>query len=193
MARLCRGGYAHARAHAHTSEKLLVAYAGSELREQYLHSVRRRPSPRARSSIASAWARSWSGSPGRGYATDGVVATQMMRSYALDAAQALAAPGAGAEPIDLRTLVPLDGEIGESVGRTHHVVVAEEASPVGGWSAQLIATIAQERFESLDAPPRLVSGDPSLIPFAAALESAWPPGAPRVADAVLSTLGERLA
>jgi 2-oxoisovalerate dehydrogenase E1 component len=120
-----------------------------------------------------------------------LVATQMMRFHALAAADALAQRGVSAEVVDLRTLVPLDAEtVGRSVEETHHLVVVEEASPFGSWGGQLIATIAQERFESLDGPPALVSGDPAPIPFAAELEAAWLPSPQRIVSAVLATLGQ---
>src|SRR5690606_16706073 len=87
-----------------------------------------------------------------------VVATQAMLHQALAAADALAREEISAEVVDPRTLVPLDLEtIGESVDRTNRLVVAQEASPGGSWGATLIAALLQDRFESLDAPPRLLA------------------------------------
>jgi pyruvate dehydrogenase E1 component beta subunit len=121
-----------------------------------------------------------------------IVATQMMRHHALAAAEGLDGRGIGAEVIDLRTLAPMDtATVGDSVDRTHHLVIVQEASAFGSWGAQLLAAIVQERFESLDASPRLVSADPVPIPFAGELESAWLPDADAIASAVLSVLGER--
>jgi len=119
-----------------------------------------------------------------------IVGTQMMCVHALAAADRLEEDGVSAEVLDLRTLVPLDMEtVGESIDRTNHLVVVQEAAPFGGWGGQLIAQALQEHFEALDAPPRLVSGDPTPIPFAAELESAWLPGPERIAAAVRQVLG----
>jgi acetoin:2,6-dichlorophenolindophenol oxidoreductase subunit beta len=119
-----------------------------------------------------------------------VVATQMMRIHALQAADVLAQQDVSAEVIDLRTLVPLDGAtVGHSIDKTNHLVVVQEAAPFGSWGAQVIADVLQERFEALDAPPRLVSGDPAPIAFAADLEAAWIPSVDRIVDAAMGTMG----
>jgi pyruvate/2-oxoglutarate/acetoin dehydrogenase E1 component len=119
-----------------------------------------------------------------------VVATQMMRIHALQAADVLAQRDVSAEVIDLRTLVPLDAAtVGHSIDKTNHFVVVQEASPFGSWGAQLIADVLQERFEALDAPPKLVSGDPAPIAFAADLEAAWIPSVDRIVDAAMRTVG----
>jgi len=119
-----------------------------------------------------------------------IVATQMMRIHALQAADVLAQQDISAEVIDLRTLVPLDAAtVGHSIDKTNHLVVVQEASPFGSWGAQVIATVVQERFEALDAPPRLVSGDPAPIAFAADLEAAWIPSVDRIVDAAIGTVG----
>ena len=118
-----------------------------------------------------------------------VVATQAMLHQALTAADALAREGISAEVVDPRTLVPLDLEtIGESVDRTNRLVVVQEASPGGSWGATLIAALLQDRFESLDAPPRLLAADDTPVPYAGPLEDAWAPDAERIADAVRATV-----
>lgn len=75
---------------------------------------------------------------------------------------------------------------GRGRGGPRHLVVVQEASAFGSWGAQLIATLMQERFESLDDPPVLVSGDPAPIAFAGDLEAAWLPSPERIASAVLA-------
>ena len=69
--------------------------------------------------------------PGRGRRAGGdvtVVATQLMRQRALEAAGLLAEEGIEVELIDPRTLVPLDLEtIGASVEQTNRLVVVQEA------------------------------------------------------------------
>ena len=107
-----------------------------------------------------------------------IVATQLMLHRALEASDRLAAQGIAAEVIDPRTLVPLDfATIAASVERTSLLLVVQEASAAGSWGASLIARLVQERFDSLDAPPRLVAAPDTPVPYAASLERAWLPSA----------------
>jgi pyruvate dehydrogenase E1 component beta subunit len=118
-----------------------------------------------------------------------VVATQAMRHVALAAAGELAAEGIAAEVIDPRTLVPFDMDaVRASVERTARLVVVQEAPPPGSWGASLIARVAQEQFEMLDAPPLLVAADETPVPYSGPLEAAWMPDAARVRDAVRATV-----
>ena len=118
-----------------------------------------------------------------------VVATQLMRHRALEAAEALAGKGVAVELIDPRTLVPFDfATIAASVDRTNHLVVVQEAPAGGSWGATLISRIASERFEMLDAPPALVVPPDTPVPYAGALEAAWLPDAEKIATAVEASL-----
>jgi pyruvate/2-oxoglutarate/acetoin dehydrogenase E1 component len=118
-----------------------------------------------------------------------VVATQLMRHRAVEAAEQLAADGIEVEVIDPRTLVPLDlGTIAESVGRTHRLVCVQESSVFGSWAASVVAEVARHSFEYLDAPPTIVGGPDSPIPFAATLEVAWLPTTQRIAEGIRATL-----
>jgi pyruvate/2-oxoglutarate/acetoin dehydrogenase E1 component len=118
-----------------------------------------------------------------------VVATQLMRHRALEAAEMLAEEGVEVELIDPRTLVPLDLEtIGASVDRTNLLVVVQEAPPGGSWGASLISALLQDRFEMLDAPPLLIATDEIPIPYAGPLEAAYLPSADRIADGIRRTL-----
>jgi pyruvate/2-oxoglutarate/acetoin dehydrogenase E1 component len=118
-----------------------------------------------------------------------VVATQLMRHRALEAADALAADGVELELIDPRTLVPLDLDtIGASIDRTNLLVVVQEAPPGGSWGASLISALMQDRFEMLDAPPLLIGTDEIPVPYAGSLEAAYLPTAERIADGIRRTL-----
>jgi pyruvate dehydrogenase E1 component beta subunit len=118
-----------------------------------------------------------------------VVATQLMRHRALEAAESLAGKGVSVELIDPRTLVPFDfPTIADSVDRTNHLHVAQEAPAGGSWGATLISRIAAERFEMLDAPPTLVAPPDTPVPYAGALEDAWLPDAEKIAAAVEASL-----
>jgi pyruvate/2-oxoglutarate/acetoin dehydrogenase E1 component len=118
-----------------------------------------------------------------------VVATQLMRHRALEAAGILAEEGVEVELIDPRTLVPFDLEtIGASVDRTNLLVVVQEAPPGGSWGASLISALLQDRFEMLDAPPLLIATDEIPIPYAGPLEAAYLPSIERIADGIRRTL-----
>jgi acetoin:2,6-dichlorophenolindophenol oxidoreductase subunit beta len=114
-----------------------------------------------------------------------VVATQMMRIRAEEAASALAEEGIHLELIDPRTLFPLDMEtIIESVNRTSRLLVVQESPAPGSWGATVISNVINDAFDSLDAPPALISGDSTPVPYAAPLEQAWLPSTEGIIAAV---------
>jgi len=118
-----------------------------------------------------------------------VVASQLMRHRALQAAHELAAEGIDVELIDPRTLVPFDFDaVRRSVERTNRLVVVQEATLAGSWGATLAARVAIEAFESLDGPPAIVGGDDTPVPYSGVLEDAWLPDARRIAEAVRRTV-----
>ena len=104
------------------------------------------------------------------------------------AAERLAVEGISAEVIDLRTIVPLDVEtIVKSVLATGRCVVVHEAPLSAGFGAEIVATIQEEAFFSLDAPiARVASYDTPYPP--ASMEAAWLPTPDRVVKAVKKTL-----
>jgi acetoin:2,6-dichlorophenolindophenol oxidoreductase subunit beta len=118
-----------------------------------------------------------------------LVASQLMRHRALEAAELLAAEGVAAEVIDPRTMVPFDLDtVTASVAKTNRLICVQECSAGGSWGATLIAALVAEQFELLDAPPILVGGDETPIPYAGELEAAWLPSPERIADAARRTL-----
>ncbi|HEY5332334.1 MAG TPA: alpha-ketoacid dehydrogenase subunit beta [Solirubrobacterales bacterium] len=113
-----------------------------------------------------------------------IVATQLMRERALEAAEKLSAEGIEAEVIDPRTLVPFDFEtVLRSIEKTGNLVVVEEGPGSGGWGSTLVARMAAEAFELFDSPPRLLGTDDTPTPFAAELEEAWLPDVGEIAGA----------
>ncbi|GGB12792.1 pyruvate dehydrogenase complex E1 component subunit beta [Allosediminivita pacifica] len=94
-------------------------------------------------------------------------------SYALDAADRLAADGISAEVIDLRSLRPLDNEtVMASVRKTGRCVTVEEGFPAGSIGQQVATLLMQQAFDWLDAPVLTVTGKDVPLPYAAALERA---------------------
>jgi pyruvate dehydrogenase E1 component beta subunit len=118
-----------------------------------------------------------------------VVAAQLMRHRALEAAEQLAGEGIEVELIDPLSLIPLDlATIVASLERTNRLVVVQEASPNGSWGASLIASVCREQFELLDAPPELVACDETPVPYAGELEEAWMPSVADIEAAIRTTV-----
>lgn len=120
-----------------------------------------------------------------------VIAWSAQVEVAKAAAERLAGEhGISAEVLDLRTLVPLDVEaIVASVERTGRAVVLQEAPLSAGFAAEVVATIQEEVFYSLEAPVARVSGYDVPYPVGM-LEDRYVPDAERVVAAVRRTCGE---
>lgn len=118
-----------------------------------------------------------------------IVAWSKMVLTALEAAEELAKEGIEAEVVDPRTLVPLDKEcILNSVRKTEHVVVVQEAPRRGGIASDIASLIQEEAFDYLDAEIRIVGGRNTPIPFNINLERASIPQKEDVIAAVHKTL-----
>ncbi len=101
--------------------------------------------------------------PGR----DGTIVTySAMVHEALACAEELAAEGWNIEVIDLRSIKPLDTDtVLASVARTGRLLAVGEAWPWGGVTAEVIARVAQEGFELLDAPPMRLNAKDTPVPY----------------------------
>lgn len=110
-------------------------------------------------------------------------------SVCLKAANELVKEGVDAEVIDLRSLQPWDkATVLESLSRTHRAVVVHEAVQAFGVGAEIVATIADEGFDELDAPVLRVAAPFMPAPFASSLEKGYVVTVERVIDAVRKTL-----
>ena len=86
------------------------------------------------------------------------------------------------EIVDLRTIIPWDREaVLRSVEKTSKVVVLHEDTHTGGFGAEIVATIAEEAFEQLDAPVKRITAPDTPVPFAPPLEKWF---IPQVEDVV---------
>ena len=105
--------------------------------------------------------------------------------HVVEAAVRLA--GVDAEIIDIRTMVPLDTDtLCNSVCKTGRCVVVHEATGFGGFGAELVATIQEQCFWSLEAPIQRVAGWDT--PYPHAFEWEYFPGPARVAQALKSAM-----
>ncbi|WP_285138287.1 alpha-ketoacid dehydrogenase subunit beta [Microbacterium sp. lyk4-40-TSB-66] len=78
---------------------------------------------------------------------------------ALDAALAAEDEGLSLEVIDLRSLSPIDmNTVAASVRKTGRVVVTHEAAREAGLGAEIVASVTEQCFEYLEAPPQRVTG-----------------------------------
>jgi pyruvate dehydrogenase E1 component beta subunit len=118
-----------------------------------------------------------------------IVAWSGMVGRALSAAEKLAGQGIDAEVIDPRSLVPLDKQlILDSVRKTEHLVIVQEAVRRGGVASDIASIVQEEAFDYLDAPIEIVAGRNTPIPFNVQLEKAAVPQEPDIVAAVKKCL-----
>ncbi|MDR1873647.1 MAG: alpha-ketoacid dehydrogenase subunit beta [Synergistaceae bacterium] len=118
-----------------------------------------------------------------------IVSWSMMAHHAARAADKLAAEGISVELIDLRSISPWDKEaVLKSAAKTGRLCVAQEAVKQGGFGAEVVATVAEEGLEYLDAPVVRVGAPFTPVPFARPLEQAYRVTADTICDAVKKIL-----
>jgi pyruvate dehydrogenase E1 component beta subunit len=114
-----------------------------------------------------------------------IVALASTVPTALSAAEQLGEEDISVEVVDLRCLVPLDAKaVLESVERTSRLLIVEENPYQGGWGGTIASIVADEGFESLDAPIRRVASECVPLPFADVLEDEVIPTVNKVVEAV---------
>ncbi len=118
-----------------------------------------------------------------------IIAWSNMIPRSLAAAKKLEAEGISVEVLDPRTLVPLDKEaILESVKKTEHVIIVQEAIRRGGVASDISSIIQEEAFDYLNAPVNIVAGLNSPVPFNLNLEKNLVPLEDDIIAAVKETL-----
>ena len=105
-------------------------------------------------------------------------------------AESLEEDGVSVAVLDLRSIVPLDVEaLTQIVAHCGRAVVVQEAPETGGFASEIIATINDECFWSLEAPVARVSGFDVPYPVGM-LENLYVPDEARIRAAVLKTMEE---
>jgi len=118
-----------------------------------------------------------------------IVATGWMVARALAAAEQLAGEGVSAEVIDPRTLAPLDtATIVESVSRTGHLVLVDQATRHASASAVIAADVAEAGFGYLKAPVKQVTALDTPIPYSKPMEEHVLPDEAKIMAAVRQVL-----
>jgi pyruvate dehydrogenase E1 component beta subunit len=123
-----------------------------------------------------------------------IVAIGRMVSEAMSAAETLAAEDIECEVVDPRTVSPLDTRaICDSVRRNHHLVVVDEANRRCGFAGDIASVVAEQAFDALRGPVRLVTPPHAPTPFNPVLEDAYVPSAENIVAAVRDALGRPAA
>jgi pyruvate dehydrogenase E1 component beta subunit len=116
-----------------------------------------------------------------------IVSSSRMVLFCLNAAEKLAEEGIHAEVVDVRTLKPLDMEtLGDSVRKTHRLLIVSEGVRSGGFAAELMARAYEEVFDYLDAPIVRVTSEDVPVPYNEKLELAALPNEQKILAAAHS-------
>ena len=122
-----------------------------------------------------------------------MVATGVMVSRCLEAAETLAAQGVSASVVDVRTLTPFDAEtVLGAIDETGRALLVQEAPRHVGFMAEVAARVAEsESIYRLLAPVKRLCGLDTPIPYAPQLERSVVPQVDDVvaAAAALATVG----
>lgn len=95
-----------------------------------------------------------------------LIAWSAMVPVAAAAAQQAATEGIDVEVIDLRTIAPMDVDtLASSLKKTGHAVVVHEAPQTGGVGAEIVATLMEHAFLSLEAPIERVTAYDTPYPM----------------------------
>jgi pyruvate/2-oxoglutarate/acetoin dehydrogenase E1 component len=117
-----------------------------------------------------------------------IVAWSAMVQTSLAAAESLASKGIEAEVLDLRSLWPWDKPaVLASVERTGRLIIAHEAVRVGGFGAEIAATVAETLHKRLAAPVCRLGAPRAPIAYAPGLEDQV-----RVTSAMIVAAAEKL-
>jgi pyruvate dehydrogenase E1 component beta subunit len=120
-----------------------------------------------------------------------IVSWSAMFHTSMEAAEGLEAKGVDAEVIDLRTLWPWDKKtIFKSIRKTGHLVVAHEAVQVGGFGAEIVATVTENVFSDLKSAPLRIAAPRIPISYAPTMESEVRITADQIIEATLKRVGK---
>ena len=119
-----------------------------------------------------------------------VVATSLMVHKSLAAAETLA-DEVSVEIINPRTVVPFDMDcVKASVEKTGRLLVVQEACTRCGFGSEIVRRVAEECFDALKAPPRVLGGANLPMPFSHPLETACVPQEETIAAAIREVAGK---
>lgn len=118
-----------------------------------------------------------------------IVTYSAMVHECIAAAEELSGEGWQIEVVDLRSVKPLDTDtVIASVARTGRLLCVGEAWPWGGVTAEVVARVATEAYELLDAPPQRLNAKNTPVPYHPNLWTAHRPTARAVVAAARKLL-----
>jgi pyruvate dehydrogenase E1 component beta subunit len=119
-----------------------------------------------------------------------IVSLGRMVHFSLTAAETLAGDGIDVEVVDLRSISPMDEDaILTSVKKTHRLVVVDEDNPRCSLATDVVALVAGQAFDYLDAPCKMISAPHTPVPFSPTLEDVYIPSVDTIVSTV-KALGE---
>jgi pyruvate dehydrogenase E1 component beta subunit len=119
-----------------------------------------------------------------------IVTIGRMVHFSLEAAEKLADDGVNVEVVDLRSLSPMDEDaVLNSVKKTHRLVVVDEDNPRCSVAADVIAMVANQAFDYLDAPCKMITAPHTPVPFSPGLEDTYIPSVETIVSTVKSLTG----
>ena len=114
-----------------------------------------------------------------------IVTLGRMVHFCLEAAEKLAADGIDVEVVDLRSISPMDEDaVLTSVKKTHSLVVVDEDNPRCSLATDVVALVADQAFDYLDAPCKMITAPHTPVPFSPTLEDVYIPSV----DTIVSTV-----
>ncbi|MDD5018220.1 MAG: alpha-ketoacid dehydrogenase subunit beta [Eubacteriales bacterium] len=118
-----------------------------------------------------------------------IVCSLLYVNRTMEAVGELESEGISCEVIDPRTLVPLDMDtIVASVKKTGRLVTVHEAHRTMGFGTEIAASVTEQAFSYLDAPPERLGAKMCTLPFNLGLENAVVPQKDEIKAAVKRTL-----
>jgi acetoin:2,6-dichlorophenolindophenol oxidoreductase subunit beta len=118
-----------------------------------------------------------------------IVAIAWMVKKSLAAAEMLAKEGISAEVVDPRTLSPLDVKtIVASVKKTGRLVLVDQAPKYASAAAVIAGAVAEQGFQYLKAPVKLVTALDTSVPYSEPMENYILPNEQKIVQAVKSVL-----
>jgi pyruvate dehydrogenase E1 component beta subunit len=119
-----------------------------------------------------------------------IVGVSFMALEALRSAEILRHGGVEAEVIDIRSIRPLDeASILQSIKKTGHLIVADTGWRTGGFSAEILARVAEKAWGTLKCPPKRVALPDCPTPTSHALANRFYPQAGEIVNAAREMLG----
>ena len=116
-----------------------------------------------------------------------IVTLGRMVHFSLEAAEKRAGDGIDVEVLDLRSISPMDEDaILASLKKTHRLVVVDEDNPRCSLATDVVALVASQAFDYLDAPCKMINAPHTPVPFSPSLEDVYIPSVDTIASTVAS-------